>query len=455
MHMVNPPPQSLLNTADRRAAGRAIRQRLPRGAHAIWQALAGRPDPVALLQAAGQGRIASLLPGRYGRMAADIFGFLRGAAPVMAADLGGMAHSGLIVQACGDCHLMNFGAYASPEGAAVFDINDFDETQPAPFEWDLKRLVSSVAVASLVRGGTAKSARALARRTAHAYRQHMHDLAHIAPLDAWRSRIDLAAAVEDIGAADVRKRERQRLTEAVEASRDAYRHLVWHGKLRLREDRPGMFRLPPHEQVAHAAFANYRDSLPEERRILLERYRLHDVAFKAVGVGSRGTFCAIGLLVSGDGDPLLLQLKQAQASVLAPYCADSRYANHGERVVTGQRVLQAASDIFLGWAQGNTPDMHFYVRLLRDQRLAAVGSAIARDALRFYAKLCGRTLARAHARSGDAAAISGYLGESVAMDDALAEFAIAYAGQTRADHAALVDAINQGHIAAEAVQPAP
>ena len=451
MSVVSPPPAPDLPTAaDRREAGQAIRRRLPRSAHALWLPAATRRDPVVLLQENDRDRIQALLSQRYGRMKADIFGFLRGAAPVMAADLAAMPDSGIRVQACGDCHLMNFGAYASPEGTPVFDINDFDETLPAPFEWDLKRLVTSVAVAALVRGSPSKSARALARRTANAYRRHIHDLSQVPPIDAWRSRIDLEAAVEDISDRAVRRLERQRLHEAVEASRDAYKHLVTGGQLRLRETPPSVFRLPPQEHTAHAAFAAYIDGLAEERRVLLDRYRLRDVAFKAVGVGSRGTFCAIGLFASGDGDPLLLQLKQAQRSVLAPYAGDSVYANQGQRVVVGQRMLQAATDIFLGWSADSTDGRQFYVRILRDQRLAAIGADLEEQALWFYAKLCGRTLARAHARTGDAARIAGYLGDGDTMDDALAEFALAYAGQTTADHAAFCAAISDGRIEAAA-----
>jgi uncharacterized protein (DUF2252 family) len=447
MRIVGPlPVPSLLTIADREAAGHAVRQSLPRGAHAEWSPPPGRRDPVTLLQEADSGRIAALLPERYARMAADPFGFLRGAAPIMAADLGALPNTGLTVQACGDCHLLNFGAYASPEGTPVFDINDFDETLPAPFEWDLKRLVTSLVVASLVRGGGPKPARALARRAAHAYRRHMRDLAMVAPLDAWASRIDLNVALEDIGDRSVRKRERRRLHDAVGASRDTYKHLVSRDGLRLPEQPPAMFRLPPQERTAHAAFANYADSLAEERRVLVEHYRLRDVAFKAVGIGGRGTFCAIGLFATADGDTLLLQLKEAQRSVLAPYAGESSYANHGQRVVTGQRMLQAATDVFLGWAQDGPEGRHFYVRQLRDQRLGHVGSAVEDADLWFCAKLCGRTLARAHARSGDAARIAGYMGDNDAFEEALAAFALAYSEQTRADHTAFLAAIKDGRI---------
>jgi uncharacterized protein (DUF2252 family) len=445
MSAVNPPPPDLLSTRERRENGQAVRTRLPRGTHGIWSAPADRRDPVDLVVAADADRIPALLPLRYARMQADPFAFLRGAAALMAADFGELPHTGIVVQCCGDCHLANFGAYASPEGTPVFDINDFDETLPAPFEWDLKRLAASLAVAARVRAMTEKQVRALVRRTAHGYRRHMHELAQVAPLDAWRSRIDLEAALADIADRAERRDERRRLEEAVDTSRDAYRHLVAQDALRLPERPPAVFRLGAQEPVAHAAFAAYLSTLAEERRVLVARYRLHDVAFKAVGVGSVGTFCAIGLFATADGDTLLLQLKEARPSVLAPYAGESAYAHHGQRVVTGQRMMQAATDVFLGWAE-DASGRQFYVRHLKDARLARVSAHIGDVALPYYARLCGRTLARAHARSGDAARIAGYLGEGDAFDDALAGFALAYAVQTEADHAAFVAAIRAGRI---------
>lgn len=444
-HAPRPPPLPLPSVADRREAGHAVRQRLPRSALGAWSAPAGRRDPVELVLDADVGRIPALLPERYRRMAADPFGFLRGALAVMAADLGGQPNTGLRAQCAGDAHPLNFGAYAGPDGAAAFDLVDFDETLPAPFEWDVKRLCVGLAVAAGVRGATAKAARALAKRAAHAYRRHVHDLALVAPLDAWASRIDLEAALEDIGDRAMRKQERHRLHDAVAASRDQYAGLLADGGAQLarRDDLP---RLPAHEATARAAFDAYADSLPEERRVLLARYRLRDVAFKAVGIGSRGTLCAIGLFASADGDPLLLQLKQAQRAALAPYAGDSGYAHQGQRVVVGQRMMQAASDGFLGWA--SAPDgRDFYVRHLRDPRLIEAQRGLEAD-LWFYAKLCGRTLARAHARTGDAAAIAGYVGDGEAFDDALSAFAADYAGQVAADHALWREAVAERRVPA-------
>ena len=435
--------------AERRLMGQDIRKRLPRSGHAAWSAPDARPDPVATLIESGRGRIAELLPIRYGRMQDDAFAFLRGSASVMAWDIASQPDTGLRVQSCGDCHHMNMGAFASPEGQPVFDINDFDETLPAPFEWDLKRLAASLAVAGRAHGLPDKTARGLARRAGHAYRRHIHELAVVPPLEAWQSRVALEDAIEGIGEKDTKRRERVRLYQAINASASFYREVLTpDGALRLPHRPPVMHRMDPLEPTASTAFAAYLDTLAEERRVLVQRYRLRDLAFKAVGVGSVGTFCAIGLFATADGDVLLLQLKEAQRSVLAAHAGDSRYTNQGERVVVGQRIMQAVSDVFLGWAQGGPEGRHFYVRQLKDPRLAAVGSRLGTDALAFYARLCGLTLARAHARSGDAAMIAGYLGDGDAFDDALAAFAIAYADQNDADFAAFTAAIHEGRIEA-------
>lgn len=437
----------LATTDERRARGQEQRGHLPRSAHAVWPQSGLARDPVAELIASDAGRIPGLQPLRYARMRPDPFTFLRGSAALMASDLATQPATALIVQACGDAHLFNFGSYLSDEGLPVFDINDFDETLGAPFEWDLKRLATSLVVSARVQGQAQKQARGLARRAAHAYRQHMDVMGSLAPLDAWRSRIDLDRAIEEISDRGVRRRERHRLTLAQDASRNAYRHLVsTTGRLHLPAQSPGIYRLPADEPVAHAAFAAYLDSLPAERRMLLDRYRLRDVAFKAVGVGSVGTFCALGLFATADDDFLILQLKEARTSVLAPFRPPGLYADQGQRVVAGQRMLQASTDVLLGWAEAHPEGRHFYVRQLKDARMAATGASIGAEALRFYGQLCGRTLARAHARTGDAATISGYLGDSDTFDEAIAEFAWRYSEQTFADHAAFVAAIEDGRI---------
>lgn len=447
--VVSPPEPDLLTLADRRAAGHDLRHAVPRTAHADWTPRPDRPDPVALLQAQEAAFLPALLPLRHARMMPDPFAFLRGGLAVMAADLGTLPSPGLRVQTCGDAHLGNFGAFADPGGDPVFDVNDFDETLPAPFEWDLKRLAVSLAVLGRVRGLPDKPLRTLARRATHAYRRHMHDLAGVAPIDAWGSRLDVEEVIEEIGDRALRRTERQRLHNAVAASRDTYLHLIApDGRLHMPARPEIVVRLDREAPVAEAAFASWRDSLAEERRLLVERYRLRDVAFKAAGVGSVGQFSAIGLFATADGDRLLLQAKEARPALLAPFAGASAYPHQGQRVVVGQRLMQATGDLFLGWGQESPEGRQFYVRQLKDSRLAAVGTSLEAAALPFVARLCGRVLARAHARSGDAARLAGYMGDGDAFDTAISTFALAYARQVEADHAAFVQAIHDGRLAA-------
>jgi uncharacterized protein (DUF2252 family) len=432
----------------RREQGIGARREVPLAAQAEWRAPADRADPVDILIEQGRSRIAEFLPVRYARMRVDPFAFLRGAAAVMAADLGSMRATGLRVQACGDCHLDNLGGYASPEGTAVFDINDFDETLPAPFEWDVKRLAASLAVKGRVASLPERDCAELARLVARNYRRHMARLTRLPPLDAWRTRIDLAEAVADVDSRKVRRDLEKRLNAILESGENHFSLVERHGDTwRIKERPPLIHHLSHHELHAKQAFASYADTLQEDRRVLLRRYHLRDVAFKVVGVGSVGTFCAIGLFVADDGAPLLLQIKEAQESVLAPYAGASHYAIHGERVVVGQRMLQAATDVFLGWTQVAVEGRYFYVRQLKDYQLAGLGARL-ETALPFYARLCGRTLARAHARSGDAHAISAYLGEGDEFDKAVALFAIAYAQQTERDWRTFEVAIKAGRIIA-------
>ncbi len=441
--------------SERREAGQALRKIVPRGVQAHWAPPPGRRDPVDILAETGHHRIASLLPIRYDRMRASPFAFFRGSAAIMAADLADTPVAGLWVQACGDCHLANFGTFASPEGTPVFDVNDFDETLPAPFEWDIKRLAASFAVDAQSRDLGDKAARTLAAAAVQAYRRHMNELARLAPLESWRSRIDVAAVVDGIGDPKLRARELRQLQTALEAGHAGYPKLIERskGQWRIKEKPPLIFPLSgqrddTHEIVARTAFSSYTLSLPEERRILLDRYELADVAFKVVGVGSVGTFCAIGLFATRDDQTLLLQLKEAQTSVLAPFAGPSVYANQGQRVVVGQRIMQTVPDIFLGWTEDRGDDRQCYIRQLKDSRLALIGTGLAEDALLYHAMLCGVTLARAHARSGDPARIAGYLGTSSAFDSAIAAFALAYAVQTRADWRLFRAAIDAGRIEA-------
>jgi uncharacterized protein (DUF2252 family) len=434
---------------ERRSTGVEWRQKVPLGAQAEWAAPANRTDPLDILIAQGEERIPELLPVRYARMKTDPFAFLRGAAAVMAADLAANPTTGLRVQSCGDCHLANFGSYETPEGTPVFDVNDFDETLPAPFEWDVKRLAASLVVAGRVAAMPDRDCRRLARVAAKSYREQLSDLARLAPLDAWNMRIDLVGTVADIDTPKIRRNLRKRLAKVLAAGKEHFGLVeMTGGHWRIKDKPPLVRHLSRHELHAHKAFSSYSQTLQEDRRVLLQRYHLRDIAFKVVGVGSVGTFCAIGLFVSDDDAPLLLQIKEAQQSVLAPFAGPSDYPNHGQRVVVGQRMLQAATDVFLGWTESVVDGRYFYVRRLKDQRLADIGAQLA-AALPFYAGLCGRTLARAHARSGDAASLSGYIGDNTEFDRAIADFARAYADQTEQDWRALLNAIAIGRIAAE------
>ena len=433
---------------ERRAQGAAWRDQVPLSALAEWKPPANRADPVEMLIDQGRSRIAELLPVRYARMKADPFAFLRGAAAIMAADLAAGPSTNLRVQACGDCHLANFGAYATPEGMQVFDVNDFDETLPAPFEWDVKRLAASLAVAGRAAKASDRECRLLARTATKSYRRHLAKLALLPPLEAWSSHIDLAAAIADVDSAKIRHKIEQRRETVLRGAAEHYGLVERrNGDWKIKDKPPLVRHLGHHELHAHQAFASYAETLQEDRRVLVQRYHRRDIAFKTVGVGSVGTFCAIGLFVADDGSPLLLQIKEAQASVLAPYAGASEYANHGERVVVGQRMMQATADVFLGWTETPINGRHFYVRRLKDSRLADIGVRL-EEALPYYAKLCGHTLARAHARAGDAVALSGYMGEDSEFDKAIAEFALAYADQTEHDWRALLDAIKAGRISA-------
>ena len=446
---------TVLPVADRRHAGQTLRKVVPRGMHAHWAPALGRRDPVDILIESGRHRVASLLPIRYDRMRASPFTFLRGAAAIMAADLAETPATGLYVQAGGDCHLANFGTFASPEGIPVFDVNDFDETLPATFEWDVKRLATSFAVDAQSRDLGDKTARYLASAAVQAYRRHIQELSRLDPLTSWRSRIDVADVLGGIEDEKLRDRELKRLHIATEAGHSGYPKLIERvkGQWRIKAKPPLVVPLSgqrddTHEIVARTAFESYKLSLPEECRILLDRYVLADVAFKVVGIGSVGTFCAIGLFVTRDDQTLLLQLKEAQTSVLAPYVGPSLYLNQGQRVVVGQRIMQAVPDLFLGWTENRGDDQHCYIRELKDSRLALVGADLAEGALPYHATLCGVALARAHARSGDAARIAGYIGTGTAFDSAISGFALAYAAQNQADWRVFLEAIKAGQIEA-------
>jgi len=433
--------------AERYRHGKRLRKKVPRERHADLLGSAAR-DPVAILAAADRSRVPELVPVRYERMLVSPFAFLRGAAAVMAEDLKYQARAGIAVQACGDCHLLNFGAFETPEENIVFDINDFDETLAGiDFTVDLKRLVASVAVAALAVKLPKNRARAIAAAAVEAYRSRIRVLAKLSPLEIWHSRIDLAREIERVEDRSLRQKLSAIVSKAVEHLQqdDNFPHLVKDNQARI-EDRPPLIYHftrkgddAQHRVDERRVFASYQERLTPERRCLIERYALKDVAFKVVGVGSVGTFCAIGLFMSGDGAPLFLQVKEAGKSVLE--CLGREFEDHpGRRVVEGQRIMQAASDVFLGWTEDEASGRYFYVRHLKNRRLGTIGELVEERALGSYARLCGRTLARAHARSADPAVLAGYMGKSDVMDDALASFALAYAQRTQRDYDRLLAA---------------
>jgi uncharacterized protein (DUF2252 family) len=426
--------------AERYETGIRLRRRTPRQKHADLLGPSAR-DPVAILARGDRTRVPELVPVRYERMLTSPFAFLRGAAAVMAEDLRHQPATGISVQACGDCHLMNFGAFATPEENILFDINDFDETLPdVDFTVDLKRLAASVAVAALAAKFSSKRARATAAASVEAYRTRMRALAKLSPLEIWHSRIELWSEIRQIEDRRLRQRLHAILTKAGKRLEqdDNFPHLVKGRQARIVDKPPLIYhfarkRDARHRVNAERMFASYQKRLTPERLCLFDHYTLKDIAFKAVGVGSVGTFCAIGLFTSGEGAPLFLQVKEAGKSVLE--CLGPKFNGHpGRRVVEGQHIMQAASDIFLGWTQDEASGRHFYVRQLKNRRLGSISELVEENALINYARLCGRTLARAHARSGDPAALAGYMGKSGEFDDALASFAMAYADRTQKDY---------------------
>jgi uncharacterized protein (DUF2252 family) len=439
---------------ERIAAGQALRCRASRGSHAGWHAPAKRADPIRLLVESSRGRVPELVPVRYARMLQSPLAFFRGALPIMAADLAHTPVSGLRAQICGDCHLLNFGGFTTPERRVVFDVNDFDETLPAPWEWDVKRLAASVAVAGLANGFHKAAAREAAERCVRSYRRHIHEAAGTSVLERWCARIDVEDVLGLMSRTLKRRMDREVRREiAGETSEHDFPRLVRMTKSHARiKDHPPLIvhlartgRGRGTELAAREAFRRYRASLADDRRALVERFELQDVAMKVVGVGSVGTRCVILLLHDGDGGALFLQMKEARTGILEPYAGRSVYANRGQRIVAGHRLMQTASDVFLGWTEYR--GMHFYVRQLRDARIAPRVDGLRPGELAVYAECCGWALARAHAKAGDPALISGYLGASEKFDDAIASFAMDYARQTERDYDAMRQAVRAGRIA--------
>jgi uncharacterized protein (DUF2252 family) len=470
----------------RKADGGQARDRTPPGSHSSWTPAPDRPDPVALLEQQNRTREPDLVPVRYGRMLISPFAFYRGAAAIMAADLSQTPVAGLDAQLCGDAHLLNFGAFASPERTMLFDLNDFDETLPGPFEYDVKRMAASFTIAGRNNGYSPADADRAAAASVSAYRDAMAEFAQMSTMDIWYSRmseVDLMTAIRSSVAKTTREAKGKQAKEAAkQAAKAGKRAEKFAGKAHARDSLQALSKLgervdgqyrivsqPPVvvpardlagtygvsagelNRVIRSQFRDYRASLPDDRRHLLEHFEIVDVARKVVGVGSVGTRAFIVLLQGRDqGDPLFLQVKEAAASVLEAHLGKSRYRHHGERVVQGQRLMQAASDIYLGWAKGAEPNRYYYWRQLRDMKGSAVVESMAPVALTFYARTCGWTLARAHARSGDPVAVAEYLGNGDSFERSITEFARRYAGQNERDFEEFSAAVRSGRLEAHA-----
>ncbi|KAB2841504.1 DUF2252 domain-containing protein [bacterium] len=435
-------------------AGKRLRQRTSRKSQATYKPLAARPDPVDILTKSNKGRLPELIPIRHGRMLVSPFTFYRGAAAIMAADLAHTPSNGITLQACGDCHLLNFGGFGTPERRVIFDINDFDETHPAPWEWDLKRLAASFVIAGRNNGLSKLECREATQATVRSYRERMLELAEMNVLEAWYASIDAKALIETTQDPEMLKMRRKRLKKAIsKTSAEAnFPKLVEEkdGRTLFKDDPPFIYhadkrKFPDVARRIHDGFKMYRDSLPHERRVLYDRYSLADSAVKVVGIGSVGTICLVALFFSKEGDPLILQIKEARPSVLEPYSGKSKFKNHGQRVVVGQRIMQAASDIFLGWARSSR-GKDFYIRQLNDLKLKPLVEIFNAQHLAEYGGACGWALARAHARSGTAALLSGYMGKSDVLDEAVADFAEAYADQNERDYGLFKKAVRAGRI---------
>jgi uncharacterized protein (DUF2252 family) len=455
----------LATRSERRKMGKALRERVPRASHGEWSPQPDRPDPISLLQAQDEGRLQHLLPIKYGRMLASPFAFLRGSTAVMAADLAMTPVTGLHAQLCGDAHMSNFGVFATPERKLAFDVNDFDETYSGPWEWDLKRLAASAVVAGRENGFKEKTNRKLAVAVAETYRWAMERFSEMPTLDVWYYQVDVADVLKVFepsskqarkGARKMVKKARSRtqaqtlekLTQVVDGRRRIVSDpplLVPVSQLLSQEEKEQITR-----QDVEKTWLEYLGSLPPDRRQLLSRFQLLDGALRVGGVGSVGTRCII-LLLEGGGhdDAIILQQKETGPSVLEPYLAPSTYASHAQRVVHGQRMMQAASDIFLGWHQGSLTGSYYYWRQLKDMKGSFEVAASDSAGFKTYLTVCSVCLARAHARTGDTAAIRGYLGGNDSFAQAIADFSVAYADQTERDHQALVDAVRSGRIAAE------
>jgi uncharacterized protein (DUF2252 family) len=449
-----PAPPTALTYKERYAAGKALRTACPRSAHGVWRAPSGRRDAVELVLEAVKGRVPDLLPMRHGRMVRSAFTFYRGAALTMAEDLSSTPVSGIRIQCCGDAHLCNFGGFATPERKIIFSINDLDETLPAPWEWDVKRLAASFVVACRDNGLGDRTARDTTLACVRTYRESMAEFSRMRTLELWYRTMAAEELLEGLPS-DLRERIIRRIEKEKAKSRgeELFPKLaeMRGGVPVIKDQLPTIFHAEGHtpgqvEQAIRDALTEYRGTLPASTQALLDRFTVRDAAVKVVGVGSVGTLCWVILLTAGEGDPLFLQVKEARASVLEPYAGASSFPNHGQRVVNGYRLMQPASDLFLGWSRG--PRRDFFIRQLRDMKLGPLVETFGKTEMGLYAGWCGRALALAHARSGSAAILSGYMGRSDAFDRALAAFSFAYADQNEKDHTALEHAVRRGAVPA-------
>ena len=452
MNKFDPTENSLLNRAASITIGKGLRKDHPLESHDSIQPRPKGFSSNAVLEKSNEDRLAELIPIRYGRMLVSPFTFLRGSAALMASDLSRTPNSGIYVQACGDCHLLNFGAYATPERKLVFDINDFDETLPAPWEWDIKRLATSFVVAAQDNQIKNETARLVAKACVQSYRENLRKYSKMAPLELWYEQLDLAKFAQNAPT----KKTRLYREELIKRAKSRVAEYLFpkittevDGKKRLIDQPPLIYHQHKNnvEDRVKMAFNDYRESLPDDRRVLIDRYQLQDIVVKVVGIGSVGTRCFLGLFMTPDDEPLLLQVKEARSSVLEPYAGKSHYDNHGERVVVGQRLTQSSSDIFLGWTRGSE-GRDFYVRQLRDMKVSFSFDEVTPLRLKRYAKYCGQALARSHAKSGNAAMISGYLGKSDVFDEAVSRLALELAKQNEKDYQELLDSVRKGTIKA-------
>jgi uncharacterized protein (DUF2252 family) len=443
--------------AEQYAAGRVLRTACPRKAHALWKVSSHRRDAVEMVLVAEKGRLPDLLPLRHGRMVRSAFTFYRGAALPMAADLASTPVSGLRVNCCGDAHLCNFGGFATPERRVIFSINDLDETLPAPWEWDVKRLVASFVVASRDNGLSNVEARDAAMTCVRTYRESMAEFSAMKTLELWYFSMEADELVGNIKDPDFRRRAIKRLQKERDKSiaEDIFPKLaeVKGDMHTIKDQLPTIYHIKGHragevQQDVRDAFATYKTTLATSYQSLLERYEMKDAAMKVVGIGSVGTFCAVILLLAGEGDPLFIQVKEARASVLEAYAGKSAFTNHGQRVVNGYRIMQPASDMFLGWSRSVSGKRHFFLRQLRDIKISIRVESFGAPEMDLYATWCGRALALSHARSGSSVMLSGYMGKSDTFDQAIADFSISYADQNEKDHAALERAVKLGKVKA-------